>query len=218
MQARSKLLLAGLSATALLGIAVAIASANRLEFLWWERGFRIVQVLEFSALGFNGITCPVTLEGTFHSHSFTKVLESLIGYVTRASVAGPASCTGGTTIIPIETLPWHIRYNGFAEELPFISTLNVRLVGVTFLVAQAATKCLYQSTAASPFQGEFVLGNGTETRLRKPTELRFESLQNNIPLKIQVAGTCPTVSHVQNKNAGTIRHLNETGPLEIKLI
>jgi hypothetical protein len=217
MQARSKLLLAGLSATALLGIAVAIASASRLEVLWWERGFRIVQLLEFSAIGFVSMTCPVTLEGTFHSHSYTKVLESLIGYVTRASIA-PASCTGGATVILTETLPWHIRYNGFEESLPFIATLNVRLVGVGFLVSQGVTRCLYQSTAASPFFGEFVLGNGTETRLRKPTELRIEMFQNNIPLKIQLAGACLSVWHFQNKGAGTITHLNETLPLEIKLI
>jgi hypothetical protein len=218
MRNRSKLLLAGLSATALLGIAVAIASANRLEVLWWERGFRIVQLLEFTAVGFAGINCPVTLEGTFHSHSFTKVLESLIGYVTRASVAGPANCTGGTTVILTATLPWHIRYNGFESSLPTIATINVRLAGAGFLVAQGTNRCLYQSTAASPFKGEFVLENGTEALLRKPTELRVEVFQNNIPLQMQLAGTCPSAGHVRNLNAGTITHLNETLPLEIKLI
>jgi hypothetical protein len=72
--------------------------------------------------------CDLTLEGSFHSRTFPKTPELLIGYLTRV---GTANCTLTTTILTA-TLPWHVRYTGFSGALPDITAIRARIVGVAF--------------------------------------------------------------------------------------
>jgi hypothetical protein len=47
--------------------------------------------------------CPLTLEGSFHARTIAKVAYALNGYITRAAVGVPASCTGSEATILQET-------------------------------------------------------------------------------------------------------------------
>lgn len=157
MRNRSKLLLAALAATAVFGALVATASATRIAMS--EQHFRATWTnLEFQAVGgIFTIKCPVTIEGSFHSSTISKVLEALVGYVTQAAVGAPAACTGGTVTILTANLPWHIRYNGFSGTLPEITRIHLRLILAEFLInrndlALGRFSCLYRSTPTNPMR------------------------------------------------------------------
>lgn len=168
MRNRSKLLLTALTASVVLGALVGAASANRIALS--NRFFRATwTALEFTdTLGVTQVKCPVTIEGSFHSTTISKVLEALVGYVTKATVGSP--CTEGTAIVLQTTLPWHIRYAGFtaANGLPAIESIKLRLVGAGFLIMKVNPihpeqqfRCLYKSTEASPMIG--VVNRSTAT-------------------------------------------------------
>jgi hypothetical protein len=153
MRNRSKLLLAGLTAALLLGALVSAAPANRVALS--SQTFRATWTgLRF--IGATTPTCEVTIEGSFHSRTMSKVLEALIGYVTRARIL--EFCTGGLVKLLTEALPWHIRYNGFAGALPVITRLKIRIIGFEFLLNSS---CLFRSSATSPIKAEITRNTGT---------------------------------------------------------
>src|SRR6478672_705066 len=115
MPARIALPVAGMVAALALGVAANAASANKLSVS--NRSFRAVW-LAIEAGPIDGIvTCRLTVEGSFHSATMSKVVGALVGHVTRAT-AGAGDCTGGTATVNREALPWHVRYRGFEEALP----------------------------------------------------------------------------------------------------
>jgi len=75
--------------------------------------------------------CRVTFEGSFHARTFAKVEGSLVGYLTRVTTG---QCTLGTTLLT-ETLPWHVRYQGFSGTLPEITLIIARIFGVSYRVS-----------------------------------------------------------------------------------
>jgi hypothetical protein len=105
MRTRSKLLFAALTATVFLSFAVGSASARRFE-LSNQRFLAIWTSLEFTIEGLSPVLCPVTLEGSYHSRTLSKVSGQLVGYITAANVNGPL-CTNGSATVLRETLPWH---------------------------------------------------------------------------------------------------------------
>ena len=125
----SRLLIAALAASALLGAAVGSASARNLSVN--EQGFRISWAeLNWTESVFRvGIHCPMTLEGTFHYRTMVKAIGSLIGYVTRA-ILDNAACRGGHFTVLTETLPWHVTYEGFTGTLPRITGLILLIAGM----------------------------------------------------------------------------------------
>jgi hypothetical protein len=152
MRTRSKLVLAGLTVALAFGALVSASSANRLAITarQWQATWNKMRFI-----GFVTIECHVTLEGSFHSRTISKVLEALIGYITRVTIDS-TNCTNGSARGLTETLPWHVRYGGFSGTLPIITNINQRVVGGAFLVQVAGiapSKCLYTSTAASPYKG-----------------------------------------------------------------
>jgi hypothetical protein len=222
MHTRCKLILAAITATALFGIAATVASANHLEVLWWERGFRITwgaaTPLVFGGSGFEAEwRCQATLEGTFHSHSYAKVEGTLLGYITRASVA---SCTGGTGRILTETLPWHVRYESFATALPLFTKITTRIIGFALLLEEETLfgrmRCLFASEANNPMRNimEFVEAGAN---LRKATNVRVSaSLPVTTLPESQVI--CPSPVSLSSGASNAPTHQNETQPIEIKLI
>jgi hypothetical protein len=147
MRRRVRLPLVALGAALLLSATLATAGATRIATS--EQRFRVVwRELIFS--GGLSLTCPVTIEGSLHSKTISKVLEALIGYVSAATVG--ATCNGGAARILPETLPWHIRYNGFTGTLPRITEIHIRLVNFAWLTNAGGLTCLFQSTAASPMR------------------------------------------------------------------
>jgi hypothetical protein len=164
MRNRSKLLLTGLAATLVMAVAVTSASANRIETS--SQSFKAV----WSRLTFNDaahvrVECPVTLEGSFHSRTLSKVCGQLIGYINVASVG---SCTGGSARANTETLPWHIQYQSFSGTLPNIEGITLTLVGSKFEINAGGVQCTAGNTQTSPAFGNVLVepSTGRVTGLR----------------------------------------------------
>jgi hypothetical protein len=148
----SKLLLAALGATIVLGAFVSTASARNLSIStqFIRTAFTSVRFSE----PFGGRTdCAVTLEGSLHTRTIAKVAGTLIGYITRADLG---TCATGTATILRETLPWHVRYLAFAGTLPNITRLIINVIGASFRVRfPGGTECLARTTPEQPGIGSF---------------------------------------------------------------
>jgi hypothetical protein len=142
-----RLLLGAVLTASLLTLACSSASAIQLSVS--EPTFRVVWTP--ARFVFSGVTlsCNVTLEGSFHRTTFTKVERSLIGYVTRAT---PSSCSAGTMSVLTETLPWHVQYGGFTGTLPNISTMTLRIIGMSARWTFLSLVCLGRTEANTPAQ------------------------------------------------------------------
>jgi hypothetical protein len=216
MRNLGRAVLAIVLAAATLAVAVGVAGANRIELsnqairtVWRE--FRV------SGGGFE-ITCPVTMEGSFHSRTISKVTEQLIGFITSAQAAGPG-CTGGAVIYVLNgreilrvtvsnTLPWHIQYESFTGTLPNITGMKVRLVDVSLLVQITIeeARCLYRSTAERPLLGTVRVGGGGVI-----SAFSFE--RASIPLKEGLF--CPAATISGN---GTVTLLGTTTAISVRLV
>jgi hypothetical protein len=166
MRNRRKLLLVAPIAAIALGALLSTASANRIAMT--NPNFRATwTALEF--VGFVTVRCHVTIEGSFHSSTLSKVAEQLIGYVSRATV-DEGHCTGGSARVIQETLPWHLRYESFEGTLPNITGVTDRQVGsgfqVTGVVLGFPVTCQITSTAASPMVGIITVAGGVAVNIR----------------------------------------------------
>jgi hypothetical protein len=124
MRPLGKLVLAGLAASLLMGLAVSSASAGKLSLS--NTKFRITwKELEFNVPSVPAaVLCDVTIEGSFHSATLRKVEGALIGAFTRAILKNESCFAGHATLLQ-ETLPWHFTYDGFSGTLPRIEAVFV---------------------------------------------------------------------------------------------
>jgi hypothetical protein len=144
----AKSLLGGALLIALIAAAASSVSANRLSFsnsqstrAWratWDR-------LSMSNSEITH-TCVLTLEGSFHSSTFTKTRAALVGYVTDTRI----SCTALSMTVLRTNLPWHLRYEAFTGTLPTIASLRLAIVGLELSIRESFIKCLVRSTEANP--------------------------------------------------------------------
>jgi hypothetical protein len=148
MRTYSRLALAALVATTAMAAFVGSASARNLSIS--NQNFTV----SYSSLEFISIVtirCGVTLEGSFHTRTIPKVIGSLIGYITRVSVRRP--CTNGEgfafngverlgTTTLTNTLPWHVRYEGFTGTLPNITAIRLGLSGARFRIGALGVLCI----------------------------------------------------------------------------
>jgi hypothetical protein len=214
MMHRSRLLLPVLTVALVLGAAVGTASARRLQTS--STGIRAVWTnLEFQ--GFGGLftmRCPLTLEGTLHSRTISKVSGQLVGYITRAIVGPREQCTGGSAVILSATLPWHIHYDSFIGALPRITGVRIQIVNfgwqTTARVLGSETSCLWKSTAAAPFLS--ILELNTETG--RGESLRADETQS-IP-EFEGPGACP--QSVSFRGRATVTVLGTTTAIIIRLV
>jgi len=153
----------GLGAALLLALATSGAAAR--SFGLSDNTYRAQwAALRFIAGG-RTVTCPVTLEGSFHSRTIAKVANSLIGYVTRAIVTN-AACTNGSATVLTATLPWHVTYRSFAGTLPNIERISINLINASFQVQpRESVACLARTSTANPAVGFISLAGGTATSL-----------------------------------------------------
>jgi hypothetical protein len=137
----------GLTAAAVMMAALtATASARNLSST--SESFRVTWTsLTFEEPFGTTFRCPVTLEGTLASRTIPKVTYTLMGRITEARVGSAAQCTGGSATILRETLPWHIRYNGFEGRLPDITNIRTLIAGASFRILEAVPDaiCLFTS-------------------------------------------------------------------------
>lgn len=195
MRSSHRLLLGALAALVLAGALAGVSSANQLGFS--NQGWRVV----FPVAGEPPpglVSCPFTLEGSFHSRTLSKVSEALIGYVTRAAIA-EGFCRGGRARFLTEGLPWHMRYESFTGTLPFITTVSGHIVGwgILFEFAEIpGSSCLYVTSVTEP--ARFILSRSVETgiitsfRLDEHTTIRLASGNSMLcPARAFVFGTTP---------------------------
>jgi len=180
MHARSNLVLAGIAAALVMNLAVNAASANRLSIS--SHNTRLVWnplVFTTGAGGESLVSCPVTLEGSIHSATISKVLGSLVGNVTRATI-GEASCRGGRATISQASLPWHITYEGFAGTLPRITSITLLLRGVNFTIEVFGVVCGYGRPEENSRGIANVEAGGTITSLNSDTSIAIAKLTGGI--------------------------------------
>jgi hypothetical protein len=152
MRNRTSAVLAALAATLVLASAVGSASANSVSVS--NQGFRINWArLTFSESGGGlPISCPVTLEGSFHARTLAKTIDALVAHITRAVHGG---CQEGTATILTASLPWHVTYQGFTGTLPSITGVRHQLIGAEFQIEPGlGIRCLARTSASFPAAGD----------------------------------------------------------------
>ena len=193
-----KLILATVGATVLLGALVSSASARNIsvsnQFIQsqWRR-------VTFEAIGIR-IVCEVHLEGSLHRRTLAKRVGSLIGCITQAELQrdlDPDGCETGFATILRETLPWHVRYLGFAGTLPNITQIIVNVIRAAFQVQEAGggPLCLATTTEARPATGTFNREVGTRILTTAiiggtiPTNCLFNGTLSSEPAPVFLLGT-----------------------------
>lgn len=152
-----KLLLAATVVALLLGALVTSTSARTLSSSS-QTVREAFSVIEFRGNGGTTTRCPITLESSFHSRTLVKTVNSLIGYVTRATLG---ACVA--TILAA-TLPWHIQYTAFTGVLPRITAMRTRIIGFSIQTAEPLfMPCLITSTATEPLIDLLSRETATET-------------------------------------------------------
>jgi len=134
--------LAWLAAVVLIGVAAQVGSAA-LSFS--ETSFRVVWGrLEYAFGPEQAMSCPITLEGSFHSMTMAQTRGLELGYVTRGS---SGTCTGGRLTILGETLPWRIEYlSQLASPFRFFTNF----ANLSWRVELGGRTCLARATAEEP--------------------------------------------------------------------
>jgi hypothetical protein len=157
MRAPSRLLLATLAAAAVLAAGAATACASRLSVN--EQSWRMVwQPAVMSIEGIATASCNITLDGSFHSRTFTKARAVMARSNLRFS---GVSCTGTAVTLLPEALPWELVYDSFSGTLPSISQLNWLLRSVAFRIEdEFGGICLYWAQMRAPIPSSMRLGAG----------------------------------------------------------
>ncbi len=216
MRTRSKLLLAGLTSALALWAAVGTADARRFEIS--SEAIRAVwSTVRLEDLAGMRSACPVTLEGSFHSRTFSKVCGELVGYITRAitrkegcGVENESLWLSNGDNAAVNTLPWHLRYDSFTGTLPFASTVKLQVIGLG--VKFFGTTCEFRSEMIRPTYLIFNLN--TETSIRRG---RIESVRWDETARIRrINGLCGAEGILAGTGSVTI--LGEAAPVAIELV
>jgi hypothetical protein len=111
-----------------------------------------------------------------------------------------------------ETLPWHLKYNGFVGTLPAIEAVKLQLTGASIRFSEALIgwSCLYRSTAAAPMLYRLVLERG-----RGVAEVSPEAGRPAVPL---VGGEFCNVVGMRYEGSGSLAQQNTTARFTITLI
>jgi hypothetical protein len=182
-----KLLLAAGSAAILLSALASSASGRNLSVdnQSLRATFREVSF----HLPTSTVTCEVIIEGSLHRRTIAKVLSSLIGYITSATL-GP--CQGGTASIQLLTLPWHVRYSGFQGVLPNITSVITHVIEMGVRIGEpGGLACLIRSSAAEPVIRTY--HRDASNHLRVGLSGRLTSAAECFGARISIASDSPQV-------------------------
>jgi hypothetical protein len=198
-------------AAGLLLLAV-VSGANARRF---QISNQLIRLDFISSLGTSAVewewSCHITLEGSFHSRTFSKVSGQLIGYITRTTRDSRSCLYRNATEARLldATLPWHIRFDSFTETLPSIRFIRLQFIGVAWLVLSAGVSCLYRSTVSRPLTG-FFERELTNSRIKR---LRLEEAEQ---IPYESGPLCPS----EQKLAGIaeVYVLNTTTSITVQLV
>jgi hypothetical protein len=198
----TKFIVAAIAAAALFASVTASASARNISLT--NRNIRVVfnPYIFIPSFGAN-VSCRLTLEGSFHCATISKVREALVGYISRATIDQPLCIDSGTTGVLVEviqaTLPWHIRYVSFIGTLPRVY-LRIRLIriGIRLLNVPLLGSCNYTGSpdflVSGPGAGEITEGNANlngEEGTEQASETPFcpSKREHSAPAPVTVLGT-----------------------------
>jgi hypothetical protein len=147
MSKTTRVWLTAVGALCALAFGAQLAAATRINIS--NQGYRIVWPhVTFAEPSGMFTECPMTLEGTFHSATLSKVSGALVGYVTRAFMT-EGTCTGAAQAsVSQETLPWHVRYDSFQGVLPNITGLRFQVINMG--ISAVGNLCRYKSEIGRP--------------------------------------------------------------------
>lgn len=208
MRHRTRFAVGMVAAGFLLLALVGHASANRLSLSNQNIRWSFVEYSSTNA----GITisCELTLEGSFHSRTITKVRGALVGFINRASVRPGCRGEWGDMRFLTETLPWHTRYVGFAGTLPNITSITLDVIGYSWSYPGLGMgPCLYRSTVEGP--ARWILAR--ESRGAVTSVRADESIA--VPLA-RGEGLC--ASSINYRGVGTVSLAGTTNAISITLI
>jgi hypothetical protein len=206
-----------LSGSLAIGVALTMAAsalANTLELSgtglymeWTGLEMRPAEFLE------PAVTCPVTLEGTFHAQTFAKSSEPLIGLITTASVDTEKCGSEGEIGFLTETLPWHIHLGGWSGALPRIVDIWIDIGGASISgrIGLLGGRCLYTSTEQQPLR-VIATSNGGY--------LAPGRIDETAPIGPVVSGEFGCLEYAQMTGAGTFAEQSgeEGEPLILRLV
>jgi hypothetical protein len=206
MRTTVKLQLVALTAALLLGSAVSSASARSLSTS--SQTLRVTWTnLEFTnEFGFGFVRCAVTFEGSFHSRTIAKVVNSLIGAITRADFR---ACTGGEVIPRTETLPWHLQYGGFSGTLPNITALTLAISRMRLRKVISGCDADFGS-GTDQVRHTAAIGAGGVVNSLTPSNDRLTNIRTN-------SGFCPTRLGFRNTST-SLTALNSASRITLTLI
>jgi len=180
-----KSLLVMASAVVLLGVGGACASAGVIRYSEKQGGNGFTR-LDFRG-GFGTVECEVRLEGSLHSSTMTKTVNSLIGYVTAGSVT---RCARGSATVNRESLPWHCRYRGFTGALPNITGVSETIVGAEWTIREPTfgITCTIRAAESSTI-GTYTVSGGTITQAAMSGRSRCGSFEGEVSGSTTNVGT-----------------------------
>ncbi len=219
MRAHTRIALIGLAAAFTLAVAVGASDARR--FLVSSQPIRMawIEGVTFTSSPADIVVkCEITLEGSFHSATISKVSGSLIGHITRIGIN---ACPGNGihTRVSGTGLPWKIIYTNFTGTLPNIASIRSYIEGIGFLfegpsaISGFNLACLYTSSATTGEFGAFLeLTAGTVTSVRADERVAFD-----LTMTLRESQTvCP--SRVTPSMSGRLTVLGRETAVTIRLV
>ena len=195
-----------LASSLLLALGITTASARNLSFS--NQTIRVAwSSVEFTSSVI--VRCRLTLEGSFHTRTITKVVRSLIGSITRATM-DEANCTNGNGRARTETLPWHLTYEGFTGTLPNIDSIFAVISRFRLNMTVPGLCTADYGIATDNITGQAVVGGGSEFTTLTPVTGR-----NRVTLHSGGA-FCP--GSAAFGGTGNVTILNSTTRVRITLI
>ncbi|HEV7771758.1 MAG TPA: hypothetical protein VGO48_00565 [Conexibacter sp.] len=202
MPTRLRVIVTAVTATVLLAALTSGASARNLS-ITNQQIRSTFRSLEFSIEGVGTNRCELTLEGSLHARTIAKVVDTLLGYITRVTTAG---CTLTTAIL---NLPWHVRYRGFSGTLPDITLLMVRVNRFSFSFGALGFMCLAEPNL------EYNLDREPGGRI---TEIRMTAIPS-MPVRSGGGFGCPaSTGSFGAPNNGTVTLLGNSNDISVTLI
>jgi hypothetical protein len=195
MRIKPVVALSAAAITAVMALNVTTATARTLSIGPSQRFRETFNDIEFFIAETRG-DCRLTLEGSLHTRTMAKVAGALLGYITRVTAA---ECVAAMLT---ETLPWHVRYEGFSGTLPNITLLVVRV-----RLAIRIQICLSETDLRVRF-----IVNGDPS---SPTYRRITGIE--VPLQNIPTNLCGPVTLRSNGN-GSLTVLGTTEPVTVLLI
>ena len=207
------------AATTLLALLATAAPARNLQVS--NQNFRVVWTEIEAGTEIVRITCPFTVEGTFHYRTFVKRSRAVIGRITAATIRRPCRNGEAWTANGIEThprlgrlantLPWQVTYEGFEGALPNITSLLLLFTGVQFKIHSFFNILGLYGDASDNITGRVARGAGGAITTLEPVAGRAR-----VRLVNCLGETCPATGSLAR--AGQITLLNTTTRITVTLI